>query len=341
MKKSLIITLSALCAIVLYSTTFAQVKVATNGSVAIGTVNNPLTNARLQVVSGIGGYSVFSQTISIPTSSPMIRGLNTFSTATNPDFTWWGNDQTGVFHPANNVLAFTIGGAEKGRFSNGANAFTIIGSGFASGGFWLNSDFRYKKNIAEIKDPLKRILQLQGCTYEFKMDEYKSLSFNSGSNLGFIAQDLAKVFPEAVKADENGYLAVNYDMLVPVLVESIKSQQKIIESQNERISVLENNSSNYNNSNQLQSSAKLYQNTPNPFNASTTIKCEIPSDSKVSELYIYDMQGTQIRNIKITDKGSVSIVLRSGELKPGMYFYSLIIDNKEIDTKKMILTNDN
>lgn len=338
MKKSLNISLSALCAIALSSTTFGQVKVATNGSVAIGTVNNPWTNARLQVVSGTGGYTAFSETTSIPTSSAMIRGLNAYSTSSNPDFTWWGNDQTGIFHPSSNVLAFTVGGSEKGRFTGGTYALTVYGNALSSGA-WVTSDLRYKKNIAEIKDPLNRILQLQGRTYEFKTDEFQSLSFNPGSNLGFIAQDLAKIFPEAVKADEKGYLAVNYDMLIPVLVEAIKSQQKTIESQNERISNLENNSSSLNtNSIGIEKSAKLYQNTPNPFSESTTIKCDVPSESKVSELYIYDMQGSQIKTIKITDKGSVNIVLRSGELKPGMYFYSLIIDKKEIDTKKMILT---
>jgi hypothetical protein len=54
---------------------------------------------------------------------------------------------------------------------------------------------------------------------------------------------------------------------------------------------------------------------------------------------IYDLNGTQIKleEIHLSGKGSVSI--EPNELKPGMYLYSLIVDNKLVDTKTMVLTN--
>jgi len=53
---------------------------------------------------------------------------------------------------------------------------------------------------------------------------------------------------------------------------------------------------------------------------------------------IFDMQGSLLKTYTLTNRGSSSIEIYGGELKPGMYMYSLISDGKEIDTKKMILT---
>lgn len=55
-------------------------------------------------------------------------------------------------------------------------------------------------------------------------------------------------------------------------------------------------------------------------------------------MYIYDMQGTQIRRIEIVDRGKSCVTLQGSELSAGMYIYSLIADGKEIDSKRMILT---
>ncbi len=55
-------------------------------------------------------------------------------------------------------------------------------------------------------------------------------------------------------------------------------------------------------------------------------------------IYIYDMQGTQVKKLQINNRENTSIGIQGSELKAGMYMYSLIIDGKEIDTKRMILT---
>jgi hypothetical protein len=51
------------------------------------------------------------------------------------------------------------------------------------------------------------------------------------------------------------------------------------------------------------------------------------------------MQGTQLKSILITQRGNSSITIMGSELRAGMYFYALIADGQEIDTKRMILTN--
>ena len=50
------------------------------------------------------------------------------------------------------------------------------------------------------------------------------------------------------------------------------------------------------------------------------------------------MQGLQKKAFNITSKGKASILINGSELQAGMYLYTLIVDGKEVDTKKMILT---
>jgi hypothetical protein len=71
---------------------------------------------------------------------------------------------------------------------------------------------------------------------------------------------------------------------------------------------------------------------------STEIGYFIPEGIKISTLYIFDMQGVMLKNYPITKHGQGSTIISGSELKPGMYFYSLVADGKEVDTKRMILT---
>jgi hypothetical protein len=55
-------------------------------------------------------------------------------------------------------------------------------------------------------------------------------------------------------------------------------------------------------------------------------------------LYVYNMQGAQMRAIPVAERGNTSVILEGYSLEAGMYLYTLIADGKEVDTKKMILT---
>lgn len=85
--------------------------------------------------------------------------------------------------------------------------------------------------------------------------------------------------------------------------------------------------------------ALLRQNHPNPFNSSTTIECSLPQNVSSAFLYIYDMQGKQINRIEVRERGTVLTQVKASSLTPGMYIYSLIADGKEIDSKRMIVTD--
>jgi len=84
--------------------------------------------------------------------------------------------------------------------------------------------------------------------------------------------------------------------------------------------------------------AMLMQNIPNPFNQQTSIQYNVPVISQNASIMVFDLQGTLLKTIQITNSGSGAITINGNELKPGMFIYTLVVDGKIIDTKRMILT---
>ena len=114
----------------------------------------------------------------------------------------------------------------------------VIGNIFASGTI-TPSDLRYKKNIEVIDHPLEKIDEIRGVTYDLKTDEFPESGFSNEKQAGVIAQEVEAVLPQVVVTDKNGYKAVDYSKIVPLLIEGIKAQQKQIEDLKKRVKRLE------------------------------------------------------------------------------------------------------
>lgn len=121
---------------------------------------------------------------------------------------------------------------------NGAYAFSIFGSLWVNGTTYA-SDARFKQNVAPIGNALQKVLGLNGVEYEMKKDFTSKFHFSPGKQIGLLAQDVEKIVPEAVNEKE-GYKGVDYAKLVPLLIESIKEQQKQIEELKRQIQQLQN-----------------------------------------------------------------------------------------------------
>ena len=149
----------------------------------------------------------------------------------------WGSDQLGGDIAVLNTEALNFGHDFDGgngfftqRFKMGSNGYVTFYNGHGN-----SSDKRLKKNINVLENSLNKVLQLEGVSYNY-VPEYKNLKFDSRrKSIGFIAQDLEKVFPEIVRTDEDGLKSVEYHLLNAALVEAIKEQQSIINKQSSEI----------------------------------------------------------------------------------------------------------
>jgi hypothetical protein len=92
---------------------------------------------------------------------------------------------------------------------------------------YSTSDIRFKTNITPISGALDKINQIGG--YEFDWIPNQEHHEFKGHDVGVIAQEIEKVLPEVVKERDNGYKAVKYEKIVPLLIEAIKEQQKQID----------------------------------------------------------------------------------------------------------------
>ena len=118
--------------------------------------------------------------------------------------------------------AFVIGNGADGN--NRSDALTVLfdGTTTIAGDLSINSDARLKANIISLGSTLAKVLQIDGKSYTMKKDD------NKKQKIGLLAQDIEKVFPELV-SESNGIKSVNYQGLVPVLINALKEQQTEIE----------------------------------------------------------------------------------------------------------------
>ena len=220
-----------------------------------------------------------------------------------------------------------------------------------------SSDIRLTENIRNVqKNEIDSLYKLSAIEYNLKpcdTIEVASHELTATKKImyGFIAQEMKEILPDFVYDNGSDYLSINYISLIPLLVEALKEQQKQIEDLKDKIDKDKNTGSGKNNTapaknnsnsplpDDIINSIKLYQNRPNPFNDKTLINAYIPVEVNSAVLYIYDMQGVQIKNINIQNRGNIEEFVNGYELKPGMYLYTLITDNYVIDTKTMILTD--
>ena len=137
------------------------------------------------------------------------------------------------FNTAN--TAFVIG---NGTASNSkSDAFKVMFNGDAtvsndltvSGDVVISSDARLKSNIVSLGSTLPKLLQIDGKSYEIKGKQ----------KIGVLAQEIKEVFPELVSEDDNEMLAVNYQGLVPVLINALKEQDAKMKEQEKKINRLE------------------------------------------------------------------------------------------------------
>ena len=225
----------------------------------------PLTNAtaigyRARVTQSnslvLGGTGVNAVNVGIGTTTPTAR-----LTISKPSVPVYGNINFFPDNPTNDILfdggsdsifSFRNTGASTGRtlfanpdgserltiLNNGGNVgigtstpgntLTVNGTAWVTSGNWSGSDIRWKKDIAPLQNSLDEVMQLKPVSFNWRKDEFPTLRFNDGRQLGLTAQEVEKVIPELVSTNPEGYKGISYEKLTPVLVSAIQEQQKQI-----------------------------------------------------------------------------------------------------------------
>jgi hypothetical protein len=123
----------------------------------------------------------------------------------------------------------------------GNGRFTAVGAGTFSNNLNITSDGtlttatsdeKFKYNIKPLNYGLSTLLQLKPVNFNWIDGEEK--------DLGFIAQDVAEIIPEAVNTNWNSDLLMRYESIIPILTKAIQEQQVLIKSLEQRIINLEN-----------------------------------------------------------------------------------------------------
>jgi hypothetical protein len=116
----------------------------------------------------------------------------------------------------------------KFQDSNSTDVFTILDNGDvrAAGDVtaYYSSDKNLKTNIQPLENPIEKIKQVGGYTFDWKPESGKR-----GQDVGVIAQEIQAILPEVVTTRETGVKAVKYEKIIPLLIECIKDQQKQID----------------------------------------------------------------------------------------------------------------
>lgn len=157
---------------------------------------------------------------------------------------------------------------------------------------------------------------------------------------GLSAQELQKIYPDLVRELQDGTLGVNYVELVPILIRSIQELKQELDNMKaggnvrQTRSISDDSQENYSTAT---NSNTLYQNTPNPFREQTTIRFRLADDAKDVAICIFDMTGKMLKKLPVSSSAT-SVSVNGWELGEGMFLYTLIVNGKEIDTKRMIIT---
>jgi len=233
-----------------------------NGYVGINNTNpqdqlDVTGNIRIASLAGTGTRIVTASTLgtlAFPAGNIGQVMLGTGALGGVPGTTSWAlNGNAGTVADGTNFIGTTdpvdfvikTNSAEKMRVTSGGNVgiattapseklevcgnVKIIGTINASGvitpsngAITCSSDLRYKKDITPLANTLDNIMKLRGVNYFWKQEEFPEKYFNDKKQIGVIAQEVEKIYPELVFTDKTGFKSVDYSRFTPILIEAFK-----------------------------------------------------------------------------------------------------------------------
>ncbi|GEM_PF-5542294 len=219
---------------------------ATSGKTfgVVGTTNSATDDA-----AGVSGdaaqssgltYGVFGSTNSNNVGAAGVKGV-AYGTYAFGVYGTNGGNGTGVYGEGTSgavgVTAISQHADAVYARTYDASFYAVNASGAvnATGGYYSISDERYKKNITPLSDGLSLVKRLQPVRFDWRTDADKGMQFPEHRDVGLLAQQVKEVLPEIVRLDGKGFYSVNYQGLIPVLVEAIKELERTVAQQQQVI----------------------------------------------------------------------------------------------------------
>ena len=211
------------------------------------------------------------------------------------------------------------------------------------------SDAKAKENVQNLTSGLNTILSLRPVSYQWKEEgavpsvmsdvalgdstnvSYGS-DYNSHSQIGFIAQEVEEVLPEAVETNDSGDKLVNYIAMIPLLVQSVQELQATVEAQAQVIERLSNGQS----ASMLQDSYnKIISCSPNPASSHVSVSLQLDCDVKSAKLMVSSVTGNR-EMLTDVNPSENSVTLDLSSIDKGIHIVSLYTDGLLIDSCRLI-----
>jgi hypothetical protein len=221
---------------------FTQLSGISSGIVSSSTQIIPLLPTG--VISGssqiLGGSGIVSSSAQVTTLLP----IGTISGSSQVNFTQLSGISSGIVSSSAQITPLlptgtlsgsiqVLGGSTIHSGSAGNYQFNSIGVGTAASTTageiratgditaYYSSDIRLKENIQPIENALEKVNQISGNTYDWK-EGYDEIHSHKGNDVGVIAQEIESILPQIVTNRDSGYKAVQYEKIIPLLIEAIK-----------------------------------------------------------------------------------------------------------------------
>ncbi len=233
-------------------------------------------------------------------------------------------------------IDYNLGSSIQGKYA-GYFYGNVLSTGTMSASSYITtSDKRLKKNIATIdkSNALNGLLSLNPVEYNLIPRTHKSKGDSASievadadeksqafqkKHFGLIAQELKAIYPDLVYEDSEGYLAINYTGIIPLLIQSVK---ELKEELNTKVT--------------LNTSAADLKSV---VSTSATVSYSLNNNVTSASVIIFDMQGKLLKSIPVTGRGKGSVLISDVPFTPGMYIYSIVADGSEVESKRLVLTN--
>ena len=359
-------------AALLPSIAFAQLKVESSGKVCIGEHIAPLSQfsaLNIKTSNLCGVHVAMTANSAGSTGVASVVSDIVYGNCKALAGVYYGTAYGAAIYGSTSGMNYSLTGKYAGFFDGNVKV-----TGTIDGTLVNSSDARLKENVQALDERLcskgssilEQLDMLIPVSFNYKkieatknetMSEDGEEEIEEAPNpvmekehFGLIAQELQKVYPNLVYEKDNGYLAVNYVELVPVLMQAIKELNAKVEELSGNASASrtpflregggrggsdEITSTTYL---AIDEAASMNQNVPNPFTEKTDIAIYLPETVQTATLYIYDLSGKQLEQHPITGRGDTVMTIHADKMEAGMYVYSLVADQKVVTTKKMIVT---